>query len=697
MTTYFAREEFTGDGSTHLYPVYFQYIDPGHIQVYVNSVWAPYTWVNPGLISITTAPPNGSAIVITRATQQSLPIVVFQDASVLTKVDLETANKQAVYMAQEAIDLANASVGTAALDAAIAAAQAAQAAAEAAAAAAVDAANWTDTHALIKTNNLSDLTNSASARVFLGLGSAAIHDEADFATSSQGSKADSALQAAYNLADVNSVSASRTNLGLDTAALYPESHFSVNSNNLSDLTNKSAARGFLGLGSAAVHDEADFATSAQGSKADSALQAASNLSDVNSATTSLSNLGGLPKAGGTMTGAIVWSGTALRNQADLSNATHSSRLIWQSSTVNGVTAMGTMPNGTGSSAGWNAYVSGSGSNTDVDNSSLMQFQINNSTASVNINSAKRGTGTTLPMNFQIDSVTKGTLTTAGNWEFVGNITKMNNVATSWPSANAAGVLTNDGAGTFSWLDPTLGSVSSKIQAVLGSARLCGSFVVTNGSVGSFPSGTGWTAPGSSTVETIDYSTAWKSVPKLIYVTSSPAGSSLEYRQSSVAVALLSTSGLGGFTFFYRGGVHTAAATSRSFFGLQSSNGAFSNGDPSSLTDMVGFGNDSGDANLQIMCNDGSGTATKTSLGASFPAQTSGADVYEMILFAAPGQTTSISYRIKNLISGAETSGSLSSNLPTAATALYPRAWLNNGTTASVVRLGLINIGVQSVN
>jgi hypothetical protein len=46
----------------------------------------------------------------------------------------------------------------------------------------------------------------------------------------------------------------------------------LKSNNLADLPDKAAARTNLGLGSAATHADSDFATSAQGAKADSAVQ-----------------------------------------------------------------------------------------------------------------------------------------------------------------------------------------------------------------------------------------------------------------------------------------------------------------------------------------------------------------------------------------------------------------------------------------
>ena len=54
---------------------------------------------------------------------------------------------------------------------------------------------------------------------------------------------------------------------------------------------EAAARSVLGLGTAAITASMDYATAAQGAKADTALQAANNLSDLADAATSRTNLG----------------------------------------------------------------------------------------------------------------------------------------------------------------------------------------------------------------------------------------------------------------------------------------------------------------------------------------------------------------------------------------------------------------------
>jgi hypothetical protein len=91
-------------------------------------------------------------------------------------------------------------------------------------------------------NNLSELTNTATARSNLGLGSAALLDTSAVA------------QTANNLSDLASAATARTNLGLGSAALLASSAVAQTANNLSDLANASTARTNLGLGTAAVAD-----------------------------------------------------------------------------------------------------------------------------------------------------------------------------------------------------------------------------------------------------------------------------------------------------------------------------------------------------------------------------------------------------------------------------------------------------------
>lgn len=130
---------------------------------------------------------------------------------------------------------------------------------------------------------------------------------------------------------------------------------------------------------------------------------------------------------------------------------------------------------------------------------------------------------------------------------------------------------------------------------------------------------------------------------------------------------------GGFLYtgeFNISDTSTAVGT-HNFWGLASSTsdlviGGVSNDQPSALTNIIAFANDSGDSNLQIMHNDASGVATKTDLGSSFPSnRTAGAaitTIYSCYLYNAPNSSDVI-YRIVNKETGVVAQGTLSTNLP----------------------------------
>lgn len=167
--------------------------------------------------------------------------------------------------------------------------------------------------------------------------------------------------------------------------------------------------------------------------------------------------------------------------------------------------------------------------------------------------------------------------------------------------------------------------------------------------------------------------------------SSAAGSSAGLRQAANPAAYRgNAAGLGGFLVWTRVAIQTTVATQRSLIGLVSTSADIANTEPSAQVDCVFAGNDTADANLSVMHNDATGTATKVDLGASFPAQTAGA-VYDIYIYSAPNGST-IEYAVQRLDSAAFTTGTLSTNLPTNTVLLYIQTHINNGATAATTRL-----------
>jgi len=101
-----------------------------------------------------------------------------------------------------------------------------------------------------------------------------------------------------------------------------------------------------------------------------------------------------PSTSGTLThsGDIVLSGSGKRITGDFSSSTLVNRLMFQTSTVNGNTAVGVLPNGTASTSTLLQF-----NNSDPTNSGFGGIQVTSSL--VNFLSGITGTGTYLPMTF----------------------------------------------------------------------------------------------------------------------------------------------------------------------------------------------------------------------------------------------------------------------------------------------------------
>jgi hypothetical protein len=128
---------YTGDGSNTQFAVPFPLLSRDHLRVFVGGVEAAFVWITDGSISVISTPALGETVELRRDSNRSSPLVDFQDGSVLTEADLELANQQAIYIAQEAFDAADESVQSAQIEAwALAAAAGATAAAGSAASAA---------------------------------------------------------------------------------------------------------------------------------------------------------------------------------------------------------------------------------------------------------------------------------------------------------------------------------------------------------------------------------------------------------------------------------------------------------------------------------------------------------------------------------------------------------------------------------
>lgn len=182
------------DGSTDAFVVPFPYIAQEDVHVTLDGVAVDdltLSWVSSSILQLASTPANGVAVKIYRQTPITNLSTVYSTPTVLDHRDWNRVLKQLQYVCQEAFDLGEISGEfvadvTTFVNTTLAAASASAAAAAASASAAdgsadqaaIDAANAAAIFAAISThmlgsNNLSELTNTTTARSNLGLGNSA--------------------------------------------------------------------------------------------------------------------------------------------------------------------------------------------------------------------------------------------------------------------------------------------------------------------------------------------------------------------------------------------------------------------------------------------------------------------------------------------------------------------------------------------
>lgn len=179
-----------------------------------------------------------------------------------------------------------------------------------------------------------------------------------------------------------------------------------------------------------------------------------------------------------------------------------------------------------------------------------------------------------------------------------------------------------------------------------------------------------------------------SLRRLAYVTGNPAGSSCGTRHGLTQFWRGNAAGLGGFFYSTRFALDTVKAGMRWFVGMSASAAVIGNVNPSTLTNIAGFGIDAGETTVRWITNDGVGPVSKTDLGASFPATTADV-VYDARIFCAPNGSA-IYYALERLDSAALAEGSSSTVIPANTTLLSPAIWMNNGATVGAVAVAVMS-------
>ncbi len=198
---------------------------------------------------------------------------------------------------------------------------------------------------------------------------------------------------------------------------------------------------------------------------------------------------------------------------------------------------------------------------------------------------------------------------------------------------------------------------------------------------------GGSSAGTSTFPALTTASVSASIYKLEIVTASAANAITYAIYGALSASIGTSTSIGGFRWRACVGQNSTIANRRAFFGFRNVTTNPTSVNPSSQVNIIGFGYDSGDANLQIMHNDAALTATKVDLGAGFAI--AAGDLYELELACEPGSGV-VTYSATNLNTGVQATGTISTDLPANTLFLAHGCWLANAATAGIARLWFRN-------
>lgn len=165
----------------------------------------------------------------------------------------------------------------------------------------------------------------------------------------------------------------------------------------------------------------------------------------------------------TDTGNLTFTGTANRITGDFSNGTYSNRVAFQTSTADSNTVVGVLPNGSATGSSYQVY-----NNSTLTNASLASLEA--SSSAVTLASSIRGSGTYLPMAFNVNGIESLRLLTTGAVSFGSSGTAY---------GTSGQVLTSQGSGAApTWTTNGSGTVTS----ITAGTGLSGGTITTSGTV-----------------------------------------------------------------------------------------------------------------------------------------------------------------------------------------------------------------------
>ena len=153
-------------------------------------------------------------------------------------------------------------------------------------------------------------------------------------------------------------------------------------------------------------------------------------------------------------------------------------------------------------------------------------------------------------------------------------------------------------------------------------------------------------------------------------------------------------GLGGFFVSHRFSLSGLQTGMRVFAGIQDVASTPTNADWTTATTpgKIGMAINANTGNWNLVHNVTGTAPTIIALGANFPVNNT--DLLEVTLFCAPN-AASINYRVVNWSTNQQTTGSITTNIPSNTTFMNPIIWGTNNATAAAVTLDFISTYVET--
>lgn len=208
---------------------------------------------------------------------------------------------------------------------------------------------------------------------------------------------------------------------------------------------------------------------------------------------------------------------------------------------------------------------------------------------------------------------------------------------------------------------------NELQPHLGTGRMRGWMAQNDGATITIIGVTAVTATG--TAAGVGYATTnlLTEQIRLQYTSATTANAQAGWSHSRFFGTRSATAGRGGFEYVARFGASQIPTGPRVFIGATTTTFVGNTGEPSALVASYAvLGKDSGDTNLQFLCNDGTSTGTKIDTGLALTAN----DFYEVSIWCDPAGAT-VYMLLVNLATGAIYYGKTTTDVPAIGGTLMP--------------------------